>query len=769
VKKISLKANIFMEQSLKTRVTLFTLFIFTVSIWALSYYASAMLREDMERQLVLQQLSITARTADDVNKALSDRLEILGKVTGKITPAILGDNAALQKLLEDRLILRGPFGGGVLVLSLDGTVKAELPLGSGRIGLNYRDRDYIARALDEGKTMIGRPIIGKKPLVPLFGMSAPIFDSQGKTIGALVGITNLDKSNFLDKITENRYGNSGYFHIIDAKNRVIISSTDKSRIMSALPARGIAPLIDRHIQGHDETGVMVNSAGVEVLASAKHIDITDWFVVAALPTAEAFAPIYAMQKRILVATIFLILLAGGLIWWMLRRQLTPMLAAANAISTMSYGDECLRPLPIIRDDEIGKLIGGFNGLLETLAQREEALKRSEAKQIELNRDFVSFLENTTDFIYFKDENSRLRFCSQTLADITGHSSWRDMIGKHDLEIFPKDTAQIYHEEEAPIFSEGKPLLGKTDPYYDASGVKGWVSTNKWPLFGDDGKVIGLFGISRDVTELKVAQQKLQTFNEELKKQVEAGVRSQMRVEAERQKEREALIQSSKMAELGNMLGAIIHQWKQPLNSMAIDVQEIRYIYKDGELNAEAIEQFIASIMGTIGFMSKTADDFRDFYKPSKEKKIFSILNQVKLVTKLMEKQLKISAIALTVEGDESICTLGFESEFKQVVLNIINNAKEVFEERKNDSATLTIRVSAEGEKALLTISDNAGGIPSELLPDKLFEPFASTKGEKGTGIGLSLSKTIIEENMQGKISVKNIGDGACFMIELPIS
>ena len=140
-------------------------------------------------------------------------------------------------------------------------------------------------------------------------------------------------------------------------------------------------------------------------------------------------------------------------------------------------------------------------------------KRAEEKIRELNRDFVSFLENTSDFIYFKDARSRFRFCSQTLADITGHPSWRDMIGKHDLEVFPSDTAQIYYEEEFPVFREGKPLLHKRDPYYDACGNLGWVSTSKWPLLDQDGKVVGLFGISRDISALKQAEDSLRESEE----------------------------------------------------------------------------------------------------------------------------------------------------------------------------------------------------------------------------------------------------------------
>ncbi len=138
-----------------------------------------------------------------------------------------------------------------------------------------------------------------------------------------------------------------------------------------------------------------------------------------------------------------------------------------------------------------------------------AQKQNETIRNELNRDFVSFLENTSDFIYFKDKDSRFRFASQPLADVTGHASWRDMIGKHDLEVFPPETARIYHHEEYAVFHDGKPLLNKIDPYFDASGRKGWVSTSKWPLFDFDGKVVGLFGISRDITDQKQNEAKLE--------------------------------------------------------------------------------------------------------------------------------------------------------------------------------------------------------------------------------------------------------------------
>ena len=129
-------------------------------------------------------------------------------------------------------------------------------------------------------------------------------------------------------------------------------------------------------------------------------------------------------------------------------------------------------------------------------------KRAERALTGFLRDVEAFLDQTTDFVYFKDLGSRIRFCSQTLADITGHEHWRDMIGKHDREVFPPDTAKVYEEEERPVFEKGLPLLHKIDPYYDAQGRPGYVLTNKWPLFDAEGKVAGIFGISRDITEMR---------------------------------------------------------------------------------------------------------------------------------------------------------------------------------------------------------------------------------------------------------------------------
>lgn len=136
------------------------------------------------------------------------------------------------------------------------------------------------------------------------------------------------------------------------------------------------------------------------------------------------------------------------------------------------------------------------------------LQRTADRLRDLNHDFTAFLENTPDFVYFIDGEHRFRFCSQSMAKIARHGSWRQMVGKHLLEIFPEDTARIYVEDNQAVLREGKPLLHKMDPYYDDAGNKGWLITDKWPLFDANGEAVGILGISRDISERLALQQQL---------------------------------------------------------------------------------------------------------------------------------------------------------------------------------------------------------------------------------------------------------------------
>jgi len=228
------------------------------------------------------------------------------------------------------------------------------------------------------------------------------------------------------------------------------------------------------------------------------------------------------------------------------------------------------------------------------------------------------------------------------------------------------------------------------------------------------------------------------------------------------KQLQVLQQQSKMAQMGEMIGAIAHQWRQPLNAVSTGIQNLKYDFKDGNLNNEEfIKDFIDKNKKTIKFMSKTIDDFRSFFRIDKERIDFKVKEATQSVIDMQSTQLKNHNITLNISGDEFIYN-GLQSEYQQVILNLINNAKDVLIENEIDTPTIDIIL----ENNKIYVQDNAGGIPNDII-SRVFEPYFTTKDQgKGTGMGLYMSKMIIEDNMGGNLSVINKNNGALFCIKL---
>ena len=225
-----------------------------------------------------------------------------------------------------------------------------------------------------------------------------------------------------------------------------------------------------------------------------------------------------------------------------------------------------------------------------------------------------------------------------------------------------------------------------------------------------------------------------------------------------------LIHQNKLASMGEMIGNIAHQWRQPLTQLASILINIELHFDKDKLTKDKLVDKINEANDQISFMSNTIDDFRNFFSSGKSKKEYEVHNIIELLNHLLSALLDKNNIKLEIDIKDNFVLNGYPNEVTQALVNIINNAKDVFKERKIKDPIIKISTFIDNKKKIITIEDNAGGI--NILPiEKIFEPYFSTKhASVGTGIGLYMTKVIIEKNNNGKIDIRNSQNGAVFTI-----
>ena len=484
----------FLPKSLQARVTLFSLLVFVLGIWGLSVYADRKLRSDMISQIGQRQMATASLVARQINYDLELRLQYLQHVADELGTANFGDAVAVQNHIEQRPLLLRDFLAGVYVVDARGIVIASMPESINRNGTDYSDRGYVNA---EGRHTVGRPVVSRTMSSPIIPLSAPVRDARGRVIGALVGAIDLKQPSFLDSITNSRFGKTGYYVLQDKKSRTIITSSGKTRVLEKQPPPGVNPLIDRHLNGWDGTGITVNRFGTEVLASSRSIPIADWSVVASLPTDEAFAPVYALERHVFIAASLLTLLAGGLMWWLLRRELRPMFATIETLAELAKSDRAPEPLPVTRDNEIGALITGFNTLLLAMRQQGEILKESEQR-------WKFAIEGTGDGLWDWNIAEGTVFFS---------TQWKRMLGFAEHEISGSLTEwekRVHPEDKAEVLRVlNEHLEGRTPVYISEHRVLCKENGYKWILDRGlvverdaEGRPLRAIGMHTDISDRK---------------------------------------------------------------------------------------------------------------------------------------------------------------------------------------------------------------------------------------------------------------------------
>ncbi len=367
-------------------------------------------------------------------------------------------------------------------------------------------------------------------------------------------------------------------------------------------------------------------------------------------------------------------------------------------------------------------------------------KKSELRKL-LDRYVIS---STTDL------KGVITDVSEAFCRISGYSR-EELIGKpHNIIRHPDMPKEAFKKMWATI-AKGEIWEGevknrkKNGDYY-------WVKAVISPIYDDRGKRIGYTAVRQDITDKK----KL----EELNRTLEERVANEVRKSREKDKK---MLQQSRLAQMGEMLSMIAHQWRQPLAAIATTTSALNMKANLGAIDTQTVKELTDKILSYTKHLSQTIDDFRDFFRFNKEKQNTTWKEMIQSVLGIVEGALKNKNIKIVtnIASDKTFHT--HPNQIKQVILNLIKNAEDALLERGVTDPIITI----EAKENILIVKDNAGGIPEEILP-KIFDPYFSTKLEKdGTGLGLYMSKTIIEDHCKGNLWVYNDDEGAVFVIELP--
>lgn len=406
------------------------------------------------------------------------------------------------------------------------------------------------------------------------------------------------------------------------------------------------------------------------------------------------------------------------------------------------------------------VFSGYRGILTDITKRKQA----EEAQKEVMERIQKIASRIPGVVYQyrlkRDGSSAFPFASAAIYDIY-------RVTPQEVKEDASKVFEILHPEDKKSIIESiqKSALELTPWRHEyrvrfEDGEVRWLFGNALPEKEADGSVLW-HGFIDDITERKMMENELKALNEALDKRVEEEIAARTKIEKEQEIERQFLIQKSKLSSMGEMMGAIAHQWRQPLNVLNLNIQNLDDEFAEGKIDKTFIDAFIAKNKKTIMFMSKTIDDFRNFFKIDKEKQHFSIKEAILETIALQSAQFHNRNIEIEITGEDYIY-YGFRGEFQQVILNILGNAKDALLERNIPSGKITIHLN----KNVISIEDNAGGI-DETIFERIFEPYFTTKEQgEGTGIGLYMSKIIIEKNMSGKLEVHNTQIGAQFIIRL---
>lgn len=366
----------FRSMNLKARVLLVVTVVVFAGMWVLAARIAVVLQADTQK-LVARQLSAQVDyVAGELDDELKFRIDFLNEIAAAITLGVPADAAKVQRLLDAQEPSRIIFPLGVLITNKDGMIIADHSSNPARRRAGFLgDRGFFREVMANDKPVIGHAITGRYSGQPIIAIAVPLHDADGAVAGMLHAPILTSDHDLFGKLRKAKVGESGRFLLMSPKDNLIVAATEESQVMKPLPLRGVNRMTERRLyEGFEAAAVTVNPLGVEVLGASRKLSTVGWVLIGNITTEEAFAPIRTFKNRIYIAALLVSLIVAVILYFFLKRQLSPLESARAAMQRMTAGTEPFGAIPVTRDDEIGRLVESFDRLVAERQRAEDAIR-----------------------------------------------------------------------------------------------------------------------------------------------------------------------------------------------------------------------------------------------------------------------------------------------------------------------------------------------------------------------------------------------------------
>ncbi|GFO63634.1 cache domain-containing protein [Geomonas paludis] len=627
--------------------------------------------------------------------------------------------------------------------------------------VDISDRRYFKNAMATGRLSAGDFQVGRITHRPSLNLGLPYRDQAAKVVGVICVGIELNK--YAEVLRLAQMGAGGNLVLMDYKGTILFStgrdsmrgqSFDKDLFatMRSGPDADTRTVVGR---GGDSRTRYISYRKMRLDADPEPY----MYALVSVPSRPIVAEVNR-QIAIKMSQLLLVLSTALILSWFIGKK-----AIADRIELLKMasqklaeGDDQIRVSHLVEGGELGMLGEVFDHMAQQLSLRQEVLLQRES-------DLKKAHQLAKLGSWKMDENEKLTWSSEMYKIFEVSPDSFDLSTETFLElIHPDDKDAMVEWIEACKGGDcNHELVFRA---FTQDGCLKYISGRGDLVLDSYGKVIGMAGTAQDITDRKKIEKALiekQRQLEELNQYLEQKVAESV---SELRKKDKILIAQSRQAAMGETIGNIAHQWRQPLNTLGLIVQELKLTYELGGFTKEYLDGNVDKAMLLITHMSKTIDEFQNFFKPNATKSRFSINAAIAKTLLLIESSLKKQNISIEKIERDRVEVDGYGNEYSQVLLNILNNSRDAFEVRNIENKRITITIFKEEGRSVVTVADNAGGIADDVI-DKIFDPYFTTKGpDKGTGIGLYMARNIIEKHMDGILSVRNVAGGTEFRIEV---